>query len=128
MVIMKEIHGEEMLGGVCIGKNYNYAGDPEEISLEIFSRKLSGSYILKGENSTGSSAITITDQGNMTLAGYLDAPKVSCPSTPNVYYSASDTTNFPTPWNTGDFFINTAAKNIYVSRGTDRGDWVMISQ
>jgi len=114
------IEYEGDIGGVNIGHNEK----DRYTRLNVYN----DNYILKTEDSSENDRMTVQGNGNASLTGTLTCDDFDSDYTSKVYYSAGDTTLFPTPFKTGDFYINTSDNQIYVSAGTSRGDWIMIAE
>ena len=114
------------IGGVRIGRGTAYTDG--NIALEVI-----GSY--PGfEDSPATSKIINTGNGEwvvdpdeMTLTGSVEVGYLESPYTPKVHSAAADTSLLPTPLKIGDYFIDTSARDVYISTGTARGTWKKVN-
>ena len=63
------------------------------------------------------------DRDEMTMAGSIETGYLECDYTPKVHSAAADTSIMHTPLKIGDYFIDTSARDVYISTGTARGSW-----
>lgn len=69
----------------------------------------------------------IVGMEEMTVAGSLSAGNISCSFVPHVYSGAADTSLLPTPLKTGDYYIDTSARDVYISTSATRGSWIKVN-
>lgn len=112
---------DENIGGVRIGRGNAYNTD--STALEI---------IAHGERSNTPSTVQLIategdkwtiDPNEMTLVGSISTGYLECDYTPKVHSAASDTSVMHTPLKVGDYFIDTGARDVYISVGISRGSW-----
>lgn len=98
------------------------------LSLGIYSHNVDGnSYMMKLKDSGGSERFAINDQGTTTVAGSLSPESVVSNYTPAIYHAAFDTTYIPVPNKVGDIYIDTAAKDVYISNSPSKGGWKKVN-
>lgn len=112
------------IGGVSIG-----GPDLDTLTgLQITSHSTGGSsYFLKMKDSTGVERLTVDDLGNMSISGILTVDSLVSITTPTIHTASGDTSNYHTPDKIGDMFIDSVSGNVYISAGTDRGDWILLN-
>jgi hypothetical protein len=112
------------IGGVSIG-----GADLDTLTaLQITSHSTGGSsYFLKMRDSTGVERLTVDDMGNMAISGILTVDSLVSSTTPTIHTAAGDTSNYHTPDKIGDMFIDSVTGDVYISAGTDRGDWILLN-
>lgn len=116
----------ENKGGVRIGQGYGYADG--NISLEVYAHRHTSTATGFSTPATARIIATendewIVDSDEMTLAGSLSTGYIESPYIPKVHSAAADTSLMPTPLKIGDYFIDTSARDVYISTGTSRGAW-----
>jgi len=117
------------MGGVRIGEGSLYNKD--STALEIIAHQDPSN--LRAASPEGAKLITTEDDewvigtDAMTLAGSIEAGYVECDYVPTVHSAASDTSLLPTPLKIGDYYIDTDARDVYISTGTARGSWKKVN-
>ena len=111
------------VGGVRIGPT-NRSSFDENTALEIIahSDSASATTIL----ATGSDELVI-DNSSMTVFGSLETGYFENSYTPAIHSAAGDTSLLPVPLKTGDIYIDTSEKDVYISAGYERGKWKKVS-
>jgi len=117
-------------GGVRIGYGKSYADG--DVALEVIAHKdtatssqfgpPTGDRIIATENDEW-----VVEPDEVTFAGSVEVANVDSPYTPRVYSGAADTSLLPTPFKVGDYYIDTDARDVYISTGTARGDWKKVN-
>lgn len=117
-------------GGVRIGRGDAYNRD--STALEIIACRDTASASMY---STPDAAQIIATEGDewiinpdeMSLAGSISAGYIDSPYTPKVHSAAADTSLLHTPLKVGDYYIDTSARDVYISTGTARGSWKKVN-
>ena len=76
--------------------------------------------------STESDEIVI-DNASMTISGSLETGYFENTYTPSIHSAAGDTSLLPVPLKTGDIYIDTSEKDVYISAGAERGKWKKVN-
>jgi len=112
----------EDIGGVAIGR------PPFDLTsgtgLEIYAHHDSASTptILRTESDE-----LVIDNYSMTFSGSLETGYFENIHTPAIHSAAGDTSLLPVPLKTGDIYIDTSAKDVYISTGNERGKWKKVN-
>lgn len=109
-------------GGVRIGWGPSYNTDNAAFEI-IAHRNTDSSPIPTAQLIATESEEWILGPDAMTLAGSIKAGYLECDHVPKVHSAASDTSLLPTPLKIGDYYIDTSARDVYISTGTARGSW-----
>jgi len=117
-------------GGVRIGWGWGYNSD--STALEVIATRDTASATLFTSPDAAKLINTendewVVDPDEMTLAGSLEVGYVESPYTPKVHSAAADTSLMHTPLKIGDYYIDTSARDIYISTGTSRGSWIKVN-
>jgi hypothetical protein len=107
-------------GGVRIGQGsaYNTDSTALEIFAHIRENTPDNAQLIATENDEW-----IVDPDEMILAGSISTGYLECDYTPKVHSGAADTSLLPVPLKVGDYYIDTSARDVYISTGTVRGSW-----
>ncbi|MFH0757322.1 MAG: hypothetical protein V2B15_08555 [Bacteroidota bacterium] len=116
------------IGGVRIGKGRPYNTD--STALEIYALRDNETYVT--EPSGFQYIATENDEwfvglNEMEVAGTMTVGYMECQYVPRIYSGAADTSLLPTPSKIGDYYIDTSARDVYISTGTDRGTWKKVN-
>lgn len=112
---------DENIGGVRIGRENAYNTDSTALEIIAYGDRIntpSTVQLIATENDEWT-----IDPDEMTLAGSMTTGYLECDYTPKVHSAASDTSVMHTPLKVGDYFINTNARDVYISVGISRGSW-----
>jgi len=112
----------EDIGGVVIGRPPFDLESGSNLEIYAHSDSASTTTILR----TGSNELVI-DNNNMTLSGSLDTGYFESVYTPAIHFAAGDTSLLPVPLKTGDIYIDTSVKDVYISIGSSRGKWEKVN-
>ena len=117
-------------GGIRIGYGKTYADG--NVALEVIAHR-DTTVASKFGPPTGERIIATEDDewvvepDAMSFAGSLEVGFVESVYTPQVYSAAADTSFLPTPVKVGDYYIDTDAKDVYISVGIARGSWKKVN-